>query len=174
MTHFGSTAQGHPETCYCSGRGRLVRSNGDTIRCPADDSPAGGQPPSDGPDELEQIRKIVLAICDEPEDDAPYVIVGEDGTPIVEADTLPEAIEQIIACWNAVELRLDRVGPSDGMPSEPSEEAIAAAMSFADGDAASHTSIRGGDYSRKEWTRLFLAAAYAAERGVSAVPPTEE
>jgi hypothetical protein len=55
---------------------------------------------------------------------APYVIVGENGTPIVEADTLPEAIEQIIACWNAVELRLDRVGPSDGMPSEPSERAI--------------------------------------------------
>jgi hypothetical protein len=85
---------------------------------------AGGQPPSDGPDELEQIRKIVLAICDEPEDDAPYVIVGENGTPIVEADTLPEAIEQIIACWNAVGQRLDRVGPSDGMPSEPSERAI--------------------------------------------------
>ena len=77
------------------------------------DFPAGSGPQQ----ELEQIRKMVLALCDEPEDEeSPYVIVGESGLPIVEAATLPEAVEQIIACWNAVELKLD------GLSSGPTPE----------------------------------------------------
>jgi hypothetical protein len=108
------------------------------------------------PTELERIRQIVLALCEEPEDEGiNFVILNENGDPIVEAETLPEAIEQIISCWNAVDEKYWNLrGPRPSEPgrteAEPTETEIVAALASlnAEPQAEAFVAITGGAMSR--------------------------